>query len=139
MRLTVRASFVAYLLTIALFASVDACLSAIIALAVHESSHLLVGRCLGERFDRIEIAPFGGLITSAQGNVPPKGWRGALIAAAGPIGNYFAIMVLTAPMLQHALGEAFLKQAVLANSVMMLFNLLPVLPLDGGRIAFSLG
>lgn len=139
MRLTVRASFVAYLLTIALFASVNACLGAIIALAVHEASHLLIGFCLGERFDRIEIAPFGGLITSEQGNVPFKGWRGALIAAAGPIGNYFAIMVLSAPVLQRVLSDAFLKQAVLANTVMMLFNLLPVLPLDGGRIAFSLG
>ena len=110
-----------------------------IALAAHELAHLLAGRCVGEEFDCIELTPFGGVMTSNRENAFYKGWRGALVAAAGPMGNYAAILVLATPALQQILGEAISRQAMLANAVMMFFNLLPALPLDGGRLVFSLG
>lgn len=138
-RLKIRASFVVYLLTIALLASLETCVGAIIALVSHELAHLIVGRCVGEKFDCIELTPFGGVMTSSRENAFYKGWRGALVAAAGPMGNYAAILALATPAMQRILGNAISRQAMLANAVMMLFNLLPALPLDGGRIVFSLG
>ena len=138
-RLKIRASFVAYLLTIALLASLETCVGAMIALAVHELAHLLAGRCVGETFDCIELTPFGGVMTSESESAFYKGWRGAVVAAAGPIGNYAAILALSTPALQHILGDGISRQAMLANAVMMFFNLLPALPLDGGRVVFSLG
>ena len=138
-RLKIRASFIAYLLTIAVLASWETCIGAMIALVVHELAHLLVGRCMGEEFDCIELTPFGGMMTSDRKNTIHNGWRGALLAAAGPMGNYAAILALATPALQRILGDTVSRQAMLANAVMMLFNLLPALPLDGGRIVFSLG
>ena len=138
-RLNIHVSFVVYLLTIALLASLETCIGAIIALVVHELAHLIAGRCVGEEFDCIELTPFGGVMTSKRKNAFYKGWRGALVAAAGPMGNYAMILALATPALQQILGNAISRQAMLANAVMMLFNLLPALPLDGGRVVFSLG
>lgn len=135
MRLKVRASFVAYLAAVALLASPQACAGAVLALSVHELAHLLAGKSVGERFDRVELTPFGGVIT---GGSCASGWRGALVAAAGPLGNYAALLALASPALLRWTGEEFIRQAMLANAVMMAFNLLPALPLDGGRIAYCL-
>ena len=139
LRVKVRPSFILYLITFALLASPGACAGALCALAVHELAHLLVGRALGERFTQVELTPFGGVITGNLGEGTQKGWRGALIAAAGPLGNACAIALLTAPAVRGVIGEEPARQAALMNAVMMGFNLLPALPLDGGRIVFSLG
>ena len=139
MKIRVRASFLLYLATLALLGSAGMGLGAAAALFVHELAHLLAGRCVGERFERMELTPFGGVMTAAGESSPVKGWRGALVAAAGPLGNYAAILALSAPALQALLGHELARQIMLANAVMMAFNLLPALPLDGGRIAFSLG
>ena len=139
LRVKIRPSFVLYLITFALLGSPGACAGAVLALTVHELAHLLVGRALGERFAQVELTPFGGVITGRPDQSTQKGWRGALIAAAGPLGNACAIALLTAPAVRGAIGEELARQAALLNAVMMGFNLLPALPLDGGRIAFSLG
>jgi Zn-dependent protease len=64
-----------------------------------------------------------------------------LVAAAGPAAN-LAMLSLWALALrllgvQSPLG-AMAEAGVIANLVIMAFNLLPILPLDGGRILLSL-
>ncbi|MNC08499.1 Stage IV sporulation protein FB [compost metagenome] len=66
--------------------------------------------------------------------------REIIIALAGPLQN--GIMIVMALVLQYAGGgsSAFLAYFIQANAIIALFNLLPVLPLDGGKIlqaAFS--
>jgi Zn-dependent protease len=70
----------------------------------------------------------------------------ALVAAAGPLMNFF--LAWLAGLLAHpwdamqaflsadsiAWGYDFLRLAILANLVLGMFNLLPIPPLDGGRI-----
>jgi Zn-dependent protease len=70
----------------------------------------------------------------------------ALIAAAGPAMNLLlawlgalglhALPLLPAPL--AAWGGSFIFYFVLANLVLALFNLIPIPPLDGGRIAVGL-
>ena len=139
LRVKVYPSFILYLVTFALLASPGACAGVLCALAVHELAHLLVGHALGERFSQVELTPFGGVITGSIGESTQKGWRGALIAAAGPLANGCMIALLASPIVRGVIGEEPARQAALQNAVMMGFNLLPALPLDGGRIAFSLG
>lgn len=138
MRIKIHPSFIIYLAVVALLASPHSCAGTVFALAVHELFHLLIGRCMGEQFDALELTPFGGVITSDRENVPLSGLRGAITAAAGPFGNYCAILLLCAPSLRALLGEALIRQTMMANAAMMLLNLLPALPLDGGRIVFCL-
>jgi len=69
------------------------------------------------------------------------------VAAAGPLANLFMAvlwaltmkMALLAPHTAFTLPLSLMAKAgITVNLVLMLLNLLPILPLDGGRIAVSL-
>ncbi len=85
--------------------------------------------------------------------VPVSAWRFAnprrgmaLVAAAGPVMNFF--LAWLAALLMHATAllpdpggevvDTMLETFILANLVLGLFNLLPIPPLDGGRIVVGL-
>ncbi len=75
----------------------------------------------------------------------PERLGGALVAAAGPAANILqaliaAILLHIAPAAPGALGswfEANLNNALIVNALLAAFNLLPVPPLDGGRILLA--
>lgn len=143
MRLRVRPAFIAYLASMALLASPASALGAVCALAVHELGHAVAARALGERFSAVELTPFGGVMTYAPGQSPAKGLRGIMLAAAGPLGNELALVLLGAAARRGILGAGLsgelLRQMIGANAAMLVLNLLPALPLDGGRIIFCAG
>ena len=69
----------------------------------------------------------------------------AIVAFAGPLMNFFlawlAALVMPDPDLPtatQAIAQQFLIYFMLSNIVLGLFNLLPIPPLDGGRIAVGL-
>jgi Zn-dependent protease len=84
--------------------------------------------------------------------VPVSAWkfkdprRGmALVAVAGPLMNFFlawvAALVMPAPEVPTetiALVQQFLIYFMMSNLVLGLFNLVPIPPLDGGRIAVGI-
>ena len=109
------------------------------ALLIHEAAHLAVGHSMGERIESIELTPFGGIIHYSSGASPHKGVKGVAVAAAGPLANYALIGLMSFPEMQLFLPYYFIRQAILMNAGMMFLNLLPVLPLDGGRIVFYIG
>jgi Zn-dependent protease len=69
----------------------------------------------------------------------------ALVASAGPLMNFFLawLAALVIPLADYptpveAMIQQFLLYFMLSNLVLGLFNLLPIPPLDGGRIAVGL-
>ena len=85
--------------------------------------------------------------------VPVSAWRFAdprrgmmLVAAAGPAMNFFlawvgALLMHATPLLPgfgEDIADTMLQFFILANLVLGLFNLLPIPPLDGGRIVVGL-
>jgi Zn-dependent protease len=58
----------------------------------------------------------------------------ALVAAAGPLAN-FALALLGGYLLSISQATAFLTDFIVINLTLGLFNLLPLPPMDGGRIA----
>lgn len=60
-----------------------------------------------------------------------------IIAAAGPMANYLLLLLL--PALSSVLRHETTRQLLSANFAMLCVNLLPVLPLDGGRVVFCVG
>jgi Zn-dependent protease len=102
---------------------------------VHELSHSVVARAFGLPVRRILLYPLGGF--SEIEREPPTPGREFLVSAAGPAislalaaaGYGVARAVDAAGVLSVLLG-----QLVFANVLVGIFNLLPGLPLDGGRM-----
>lgn len=79
--------------------------------------------------------------------VPIGAWRFkdprrgmALVAMAGPAMNFFLAWLgaLAMPEVTNDLAQQFLFYFILTNLVLGLFNLLPIPPLDGGRVVVGL-
>ncbi|MDO5376882.1 MAG: M50 family metallopeptidase [Clostridia bacterium] len=136
MRVRVHPAFAVYLLSIAVFRSPVQAVCAVTALLVHEGAHALAAQWIGERFERVDITPFGGMMTYQEGESPSKGIRGICVAAAGPAGNYLLLSLLGFAGRRFSIPEEWIRQMIVANAAMMLINLLPALPLDGGRMVF---
>lgn len=138
MKLKIQPLCVLYFLSIAVFSSIWTCVGAFFALLIHELAHLLAGYWLGEKAESVEFTPFGGVIRYPFGVNAMKGLRGLAIAGAGPLANYAMLWLLSMPWAER-LPQPFLQQTLFMHAGMLFLNLLPVLPLDGGRMIFCMG
>ena len=108
-----------------------------IALGAHELSHLLAARLAGVEIAEIQLLPFGGSAKMENPYRIPTA-RLVAVALAGPAAN-LALIVLCAALTQWGLVKAASAKALFQmNLTLMLFNLLPALPLDGGRALYAL-
>ncbi|MHA6533569.1 M50 family metallopeptidase [Paenibacillus sp. BAC0078] len=100
---------------------------------IHEMGHVCAALLSGVTVKSVQLLPFGGVaVMEDHGRLTAA--REIGIALAGPLQN--GVMILMALGLQH-IGygsSAFLAYFIQANAIIALFNLLPVLPLDGGKI-----
>ena len=107
-------------------------LMAYCVVTVHELFHLFASILLRERVKSIIIMPFG-MTLRLSGALIKQPIKEILIALAGPFANAFMLMVglIFRRYYIWAEGSMFFYNAL--NWTIMLLNLLPVLPLDGGR------
>ena len=109
----------------------------LVSLAVHEGAHLLAARLLGIRVEELRLMPFGGSMD--LGNLYLLTPARLLIAAlAGPAANLVTLFVAAALAQWRAISPQAALQLCNANATLLLFNLLPALPLDGGRALYAL-
>jgi Zn-dependent protease len=96
------------------------------SLLAHELAHALVARHLGLRVLDITIWPLGGM--ARMEGLSDKPMKEAAVAASGPLANL--ILAGLFALIPSPISMA----AVWLNLVLGLGNLLPIFPLDGGRI-----
>jgi len=105
---------------------------------IHELSHALTARTFGWPTTRIVLNLWGGHTQFASFNASPG--RSLLVALAGPAAN-FVLAGLGWGILQAMTpgSVAYLLTTILiwANILVAVFNVLPGLPLDGGRLVES--
>ena len=103
-------------------------------LLFHEFGHWITMRLFRYRNLRMFFIPFfGAAVTGQNWNVP--GWKKALVSLAGPLPGIAVGITLG---MVGVIGEfAWLKQAAFMLILINGFNLLPVLPLDGGHFLHS--
>jgi len=101
---------------------------------LHELGHALVARRLGVHIAGIELGFLGGAAKMA--NLPRTPRHELLIAAAGPAVSLMLGGVFLG--LAGALGSPLVAELGWINLVIAGFNLIPALPMDGGRILRAL-
>jgi Zn-dependent protease len=111
---------------------------------LHEFGHALACRQVGGTADRIMLWPMGGV---AYVNPPPRPGATLWSIAAGPLVNVVLVPILSMLIaLERSLGWAqtmpdsfgLIRAVWYINVGLLIFNLLPVYPLDGGQILRSL-
>ena len=100
----------------------------LLACVVHELGHVAAARCFGGRVERLSLTAVGAELSFSY-RAPLTYGRDSLVALAGPGANLL-------------LGGLFYWQGRHLPAVLSLglgvFNLLPILPLDGGRVLYGL-
>ncbi|WP_090919089.1 M50 family metallopeptidase [Paenibacillus polysaccharolyticus] len=100
---------------------------------IHECGHAAAAALLGCRVLSIQMLPFGGVAVIEDGG-KLTAYREIVIALAGPLQNILMVGIVLL-LSRFQLGDPlFLDYIIQANLLIALFNLLPVLPLDGGKI-----
>jgi Zn-dependent protease/CBS domain-containing protein len=121
--------------------------------ALHELGHSLVARAFGLPVKDITLMPLGGI--ALLGKRPKTPGQELLIALAGPAVNvvlalglgWVGVELFGVEALERALQSALVEQptevtlwamVISANAALAAFNLIPALPMDGGRVLRAL-
>jgi len=119
-----------FIAVIGLFASV----------VLHELGHSLVARRYGVKVRRITLWFLGGVAEFEE--MPRQRGAEAVVGIAGPIVSFVLAILFTAAaiLIPRTIPSVWIIVYYLAfiNFMLGLFNLLPALPMDGGRILRSL-
>lgn len=123
-RIEVEVSFVAFLCVYYYCDPANTFFPFLTAAVLHEAGHLVVLRCLGVRVDRLCLRAQGAILFTE-----PLSYRKELLAAmGGPCVNFLLLLFFARRLPIFAL----------VNLCLLVYNLLPVYPLDGGRILRAL-
>jgi stage IV sporulation protein FB len=104
---------------------------------VHELGHLAAANGFGWRVREVQLLPFGGvLIVDELGTAPT--WEELIVALAGPLQHVWMILIALLMKWMEVGASSWWDYFIEANLMIGLFNLIPVLPLDGGKVMQSL-
>jgi Zn-dependent protease len=108
---------------------------------LHELGHALMARRFGVKTRDITLYPIGGVARLER--IPERPIEELLVAIAGPLVNVAiaGALFLGGVRLPENAGQPtaltradFLSSLLLVNCVLVVFNLLPAFPMDGGRV-----
>lgn len=104
---------------------------------IHELGHAAAAALLGIQVKSIQMLPFGGVaVIEDKGDLTAG--KEILISLAGPFQNVVMIGIAAGMIHLGWWNEGFLHYFIQANAMIAMFNLLPILPLDGGKIVQAL-
>ncbi|EJW13044.1 Putative zinc metalloprotease [Rhodovulum sp. PH10] len=112
----------------------------------HEFGHIAVARRFGVRTPDVTLLPIGGVARLER--IPEKPAEEFLVAIAGPMVNVVIAAVLIVLLGAHGAANdlvavestrvSMLDRLAAVNVFLVLFNLIPAFPMDGGRVLRAL-
>ena len=117
-------------------------LSIFLCVALHEFGHALAARTFGIDTRDIILLPIGGVARLER--MPREPVQEIYVALAGPAVNLviagflFLVLIMTntlAPMSDLTVSSGpFVERLMMVNIFLLLFNMIPAFPMDGGRV-----
>ncbi len=108
-----------------------------IILFIHDLGHLIILKLLNIKVDSIEILPFGSLINTNIGyNI--KSIYLFLISISGILMQIVLYLIFYLLFSYGLISDLSYNIFIIYNKLIIIFNLLPIIPLDGSKILFSL-
>jgi len=108
--------------------------AAVISLILHELAHMALVRAFGGEVSGFRFS-FVGIVAWVRGVYKFKRWQRYAVYLAGPVSNALIAFGAWGVARLFYGPQGFMENIFLYNVVFCVFNLLPVFPLDGGRIA----
>lgn len=115
--------------------SVQFALALLACLVFHEYGHLCAMKYFGLKTKGIYLIPFVGGLAVSDEKINTR-WQDVVISIMGPTFGLFLSIV--AVLLYWLTDNIFFAGIAVFNALLNLFNLLPILPLDGGHILKSI-
>lgn len=107
----------------------------IACLVFHEYGHIRAMKYFGMKTKGIYLIPFVGGLAVSDEKINTR-WQDVVISIMGP--TFGLIMSLACLIVYWLTGSEFFAGLATFNALLNLFNLLPILPLDGGHILKSI-
>lgn len=108
----------------------------LVSMLLHEIGHIIAGILMGKQVHMLKIMPVGFNVVIGGNNAGD--WRNAVILLSGPLTN-LVLFVLALKAVNHVnlvkTNDIWLwRFLALVNVYFLFFNLLPIMPFDGGRL-----
>lgn len=128
--------YLKYWFFILLFFGVNVFVTLFIAVLLHELAHAYVAKVFKIPVNRVYLSLFNGAAEIDTTYTPYN--QTILISLAGPLTNLF-LSGLGWFLLNNGGGDTFMASFLLVftsyNFILFVFNILPIYPMDGGRIS----
>lgn len=132
MRLFIHPLFILTAVVAVFFTVVDFFVALTIAVILHEAAHALIARKIGAIVSHITLAPFGGTLKMKTTVLTKEQKR--LIYLAGPLASLLFSMLFGVVVWLWPVIFNYLEYLVVANFLVGIINLIPIYPLDGGKV-----
>lgn len=102
---------------------------------IHELGHATAASFFSWRIKSVMLLPFGGVAEfDEHGNRPLK--EELIVTLAGPIQHLWMMLLSIILFSLEIVSPTFHHQFIQFNLMILLFNCLPILPLDGGKLLY---
>lgn len=111
-----------------------------LCVTLHEFGHIAMARRFGIKTPQVVLSPIGGIASLER--MPEKPMQELLVAIAGPLVNVAIVLLLMAGFgigAERIASVGFetvtlAERLLIVNVMLVLFNMVPAFPMDGGRV-----
>ena len=132
MKIEVNLNIILLVVLLIFLNKIDVYILFILFIMCHELAHMIMGMILGFKPKTLTLNPFGVSIEfyNYDENNKKNRWKRIVTYLAGPLSNFILSIIF-----YFISMDSILKTKVIYTNILIgIFNLIPILPLDGGKI-----